>query len=235
MIAKHIAKRNRHILLTLARKHKNEAVAKAKLELQPQREAVCLEVPFTSWSGFLRHEAENGNEVALAVLRSSKEAVEPERPSEIAADAAKAPVKDWSRHGLDYAAKPAIRADYAEKERVLLERDDLSASGKRHLQAFLRMEEIAAEAKAQGRDLGTIKRRIDGKGVVVFTLGSGGSIRDAGKEVIFSPQDKAAQVIAALYAAKKWGKDIQIEGNLITRSREQEREREQARREELER
>jgi hypothetical protein len=37
-----------------------------------------------------------------------------------------------------------------------------------------------AEAKAQGYDLGDIGRHIDGKGVVIFTLASGGSIRDGG-------------------------------------------------------
>ena len=225
-----IHKRNRHNLLTLARKHEKEAIAKAKLATLPEREAVRREIPYTSWQDFLKLEAGNGNEVALAVLRSRKEAVEPETAPE-----PPKPTKDWSRHGLDYAVKTAIRAEYAEKERELQERHDLPASGKKELQAFLRMEQVAAEVKAQGRDLGVIKHRINGKGVIIFTLGSGGSIRDAGKEIFFSLQDKAAQDVAALYAAKKWGKDIQMEGNVITRSQEQEREMERVRRKGLER
>ena len=182
------------------------------------REAVRKEVSFTSWSGFLRHEAENGNEVALAVLRSGKEAVEPEQSLEIATATAKAPAKDWSRHGLDYAAKPAIHAEYAEKERELQERDDLSATGKRQLQAFLRMEKVAAEARAQGLELGEVKRRVDGKGVVIFTLESGGSIRDAGRELFFSAGDKAAEAAALLYARAKWGKYMAMDGNRISRN-----------------
>lgn len=62
----------------------------------------------------------------------------------------------------------------AEKERVSQERDGLSTTGKRQLQAFLRMERIAAEARAQGLELGEVKHRVDGKGVVIFALESGG-------------------------------------------------------------
>ena len=43
------------------------------------------------------------------------------------------------------------------------------------------MERIAAASKAEGYDLGDIAQRIDGKGVVIFTLASGGSIRDTGR------------------------------------------------------
>ena len=72
-----IHKRNRRNLLALAKKREAEAAAKAKLALLPEREAVRREIPFTSWQDFLKHEVVNGNEVALAVLRSRKEDVEP--------------------------------------------------------------------------------------------------------------------------------------------------------------
>ena len=216
-----IAKRNRRNLLALARKHEAEAIAKAKLEFQPEREAVRREVPYTSWSGFLRHEAEQGNETALAVLRSRKEAIAPEK----ALEAAEAPVKDWSRHGLDYAVKTAIRAEYAEKERKLQEQSGLSVSGRKELQAFLRMEQIEAEARAEGIALGSIKRRIDGKGIVIFTLDSGGTIRDAGKEVFFSAHDSKAEHAASRYAEKKWGKLMALDKGHITFHPEREIER----------
>ena len=99
------------------------------------------------------------------MLRSRNEPVEPETTPE----PAQARKKDWSRHGLDYAAKTAIRAEYAEKEREFQQQNNLSASVKKELQAFLRMEQIAAEAEAQGSPRGEIKRRIDGKGVVIFS------------------------------------------------------------------
>jgi predicted DNA-binding transcriptional regulator AlpA len=108
-----------------------------------------------------------------------------------------------------------IRAEYAEKERELQERFGLSGQGKKELQAFLRMEQIAAEARAEGSDLGEIKRRIDGKGVVIFTLDSGGTIRDTGKEIFYSAHDLKAEHAATLYAAKKWGKRIAVEKGRI--------------------
>ena len=209
-----IHKRNRRNLLALARKHEKEAIAKAKLALLPEREAVRTKIPYTSWQDFLKLEAGNGNEVALAVLRSRKEDVAPETAPE--RGRTPPPKKDWSRHGLDYTAKTIIRAEYAEMERELQERSDLAGQVKKELQAFLRMGQIAAEARAEGSALGEIKRRIDGKGVVIFTLDSGGTIRDTGKEIFYSGHDPKAEHIAVRYAFKKWGKRLAVEKGHIT-------------------
>ncbi|CAK7044112.1 MAG: hypothetical protein DELT_02956 [Desulfovibrio sp.] len=217
-----IHKRNRRNLLTLAKKHEREAMAKAKLDLLPDREAVRQEIPYTSWQDFLKLEAGNGNEVALAVLRSRKEDVEPE-----IAPQPKTPAKDWSRHGLEYVAKTAIHAEYAEKERELQEQHDLSYSGKKTLQAYLRMEQVAAEAQAEGSTLGEIKRRIDGKGIVLFTLESGGMVRDTGKDIFFSSYDLQAEHAAKRYAEKKWGKRITLEKGRIMFQPELEQEHQQ--------
>ena len=155
--------------------------------------------------------------------------MEPESATELERSQSTPPKKDWSRHGLDYAAqdseKAAIRAEYAEKERELQERSDLSSQGKKQLQAFFRMEQIQAEARAEGSSLGEAKRRIDGKGVIIFTLDSGGTIRDTGKEVFFSSRDAKAEHAATLYAAKKWGKRITVEKGRITFQPEREVER----------
>ena len=228
-----IHKRNRRNLLALARKHEKEAIAKAKLALLPEREAIRREIPYTSWQNFLKLEAGNGNEIALAVLRSRKETVEPETAPEHSA--AVPQKKDWSRHGLDYAAKTAIRAEYAEEERELQERSDLSSQGKKQLQAFLCMEQIAAKARAEGSDLGSIKRRIDGKGIVIFTLDSGGTIRDTGKEVFYSVHDPKAEHAATLYTARKWGKHHTVEKGRIMFQPERELERPAVEREPVQR
>jgi hypothetical protein len=214
-----IAKRNRRNLLTLARKHEAEAVARARLVLQSECEAVRREIPFTSWSGFLRNEAGQGNEIALAVLRSRKETVEQEREPE-----PETPVKDWSRHS----AEPfSLRAAHTEKERIVLEREDISAKGRRQLQAFARMERIVEEARAQGRGLGAVKRHIDGKGVVIFTLITGGSIRDTGKEVFYSAHDDKAREVALLYASLKWGRNVALDKGRILFHHAPEAQREQ--------
>ena len=73
------------------------------------------------------------------------------------------------------------------------------------------MEQVAAEAQSEGSPLGEIKRRIDGKGIVLFTLESGGMVRDTGKELFFSPHDPQAEYAAKRYAEKKWGKRLAVE------------------------
>ena len=207
-----INKRNRRNLLTLARKHEAEALAKNRLEAQQQREAIRREIPYTSWQAFLQHEAEQGSEIALAVLRSRKETAESEQAQE-----QKPPVKNWMERGNAYAASLAVKAEYTEKERVLQEWQDVSASTRKQLQDFLRMEQVTAEASAQGQDLGIIKRHVDGKGVVIFTLPSGGTIRDTGKEIFYSGQDQKTQEVAMRYAGKKWGKQVTVEQGRIIR------------------
>lgn len=207
-----ISKRNRRNLLTLTRKHEAEALAKNRLEAQQQREAVRREIPYTSWQAFLQHEAEQGNEIALAILRSRKEPIEPEQsPVKLI------PAQNWMERGNAYATTLAVKAEYTQKERGLQERQDVSASTKKQLQAFLHMEQIIAEASAQGQDLEIIKRHVDGKGVVIFTLPNGGTIKDTGKEIFYSGQDQKAQEVAMRYAYKKCGKQVTEEQGRIIR------------------
>jgi hypothetical protein len=96
-----------------------------------------------------------------------------------------------------------------------LEREAISCKGKKQLQAFIRMEKVAANWKAQSNNLGDIAQRIDGKGVVIFTLASCGSVRDAGKEVFYSCHDDKAREIALLYAGLKWGRNVALEKGRI--------------------
>lgn len=73
---------------------------------------------------------------------------------------------------------------------------------------------------------GSIQRRIDGKGKVIFTLKSGGIIRDTGKKVFFSLHDEEAKELAARYAALKWGKAVAQEENRLCRNPQREQVRE---------
>lgn len=201
---KNIAKKNLRRLLQLARKHEAEALAKAKLSFQEPRQTVRQEVPYTSWNGFLQHKAERGNETALAILRSVNHTAEPEHEAP--------PVKDWSQHGMEQSA----RADYAAKERTLLERDDISTKAKRRLQAVLRMEQVAED----------FQHHVDRKGTVVFTFQDGGKVRDSGKDIIFSAGNEVARQTALLYARKKWGKQIILEENKVIQAPRKQHEQE---------
>ena len=213
-----IAKKNRRNLAQLARKHEAEETARAKLAFQSPREAIRKEIPFTSWNAFLQHKSEQGNELALAVLRSIKDTAEVEREIPVA------PQKDWSQHGREQfnGWNAAVRAEHATKERAVLENTSLTRKSKTALLAVLRMEQIAGEDVAE---VAGFSYSIDRRGIVLFTLPGGGMIKDTGKELFFSPHDTAAVEIAVQYAQKKWGKELHIENNRLCRKGTQEQKR----------
>lgn len=214
-----IDKRNRRRLVQVAKKYETEALVKARISFQEPRESLRREVPYTSWNGFLQHKAEQGNETALAVLRSIQETVGLEQESPVT------PKKDWSQHGKEQfqGMTAKLKAEYAPKERAILENTDLTGKGKTHLLAVLRMEQLADEERLQ-KDAGQnstliagFRHTVDRKGTVVFTLPGGGIIRDSGKDLFFTAGDMAAEAAAKRYAQKKWGKSIRLEGNRIFR------------------
>ena len=224
-----IAKENRRNLVQLARKREAEETARAKLAFHSPREAIQKEIPFTSWNAFLQHKAEQGNEIALAVLRSTHEAAEVER------DAPVAPKKDWSQHGREQFSgwsNPELRATHTAKELAVFENTALTDKGKKALLAVLRMEQITEEGKAHGQSdegiaaqVSGFKYSVDRRGIVLFTLPGGGIIRDTGKDVFFSAHDAAAAEIALRYGQKKWGKTVQIDGNHLWRGEAKEQKR----------
>lgn len=195
---KNIAKKNLRRLLQIARKHEAEALAMAKLDFQEPRNAVRQQIPFTSWNRFLQHKAEQGNETALAVLRSRQETVEPEQA---------APAKDWSRHGQE-------RVEYAARERAVLEMGGISGKAKSRLQAVLRMEQVLQQNRFGATEF---QHHIDRKGTVVFILQDGASVRDNGKDILFSARSESARRAALLYARKKWGKQARLEDTRLVR------------------
>ena len=198
-----IAKKNRRNLLQLAWKHEAEEVARGKLPFQSSREEIRGEVPFTSWNGYLQYKAGQGNEIALAILRSKQKTAEPEREQQPTG------AKAWSQHSKEKFAEnhSKIHAEYAAREVAALKNANLSCQGKKQLLAILRMEQIAAHFSAI----------IDRKGTVIFSLPDGGRIMDSGKEIFFSGNNKAARHTALQYAQKKWGKGMHVEENKIVR------------------
>lgn len=224
-----IGKRNRRGLIQVARKHEAEAMATARSHFQKPREEVRQDLPFTSWNGFLQHKAEQGNEVALAVLRSLKDTVDVEH------SAPPVPGKDWSQHGREqFTDRNAARAAQASAERAVLESETLSGKSKPRLLSLLRMEQLAEEERRTGLKaeqsvpaVSGFRHFVDSKGTMIFTLPGGGRIMDTGRELFFSSQDQAAKNVALDYARKKWGKAVQLEGNRICRTQSRENEREQ--------
>jgi hypothetical protein len=187
-----ILKRNRRNLLQLARKSEAAELAEAKAQAAREREDLNREQPCCSWQDFLRLEAEQGDEIALAVLRSRQSAVEPEAPP-IAADRGKL---------------AAAKADYAAQQVEILQNGDLTSKGKKNLLAFLRMENVIREE----REAGAITRSVDKKGAVVFSFADGGKIRDCGGVVFFSADRER---LALRYARQKWGPNCVLDKGRI--------------------
>ena len=163
----------------------------------------------------MQFKASQGNETALAVLRSKRKIVEPEKESQ------PAPVKDCSQHGKEQFTqhRAEIRAEFAARERAALETENVSTTAKKELLAVLRMEQIAADEQLAGKtqDIQGFSATVDRKGTVIFALPGGGKIMDNGQELFFSSKDAAAHKIAVQYAQKTWGKEVHIEGNRLCR------------------
>jgi hypothetical protein len=85
-------KREKIKRMPMLRKHRREVMEKVRAQekteraalrktVNQKREAVRILYPFNSWSKFLQHQASQGHETALAILRSKKEKALPDRPS----------------------------------------------------------------------------------------------------------------------------------------------------------
>ena len=114
-----------------------------------------------------------------------------------------------------YSTLQKIRADYAAKAKAIQENSQLMAKSKTGLLAILKMQQLAAEDKAQGRDnpFAGAKGEIDAKGNVLFTLAGGGLVRDAGMEITFSVGEQSAHAAAMRYAQAKWGQNATVDEN----------------------
>jgi hypothetical protein len=172
-----IFKRNRRNLLQLARKSEAAELAAIKAQAACEREAVNRQYPCRSWQDFLRREAEQGSEVALAVLRSRQKTVAPEIPST----------------GREYGELAAVKAAYGEKQVEVLRNGDLAAKGKKRLLAFLRMEQVAQEEKLRNPKAREEKMTssVDNKGAVAFIFAGGVKSATAAARFFFPPAERA--------------------------------------------
>ena len=65
-----------------------------------------------------------------------------------------------------------------------------------------------------------LKFTIDAKGTVIFTLPKGGTIRDNGSEIHFSPQDEKAKSLAQKLAQAQWGLAGELNWQVLKRKPE---------------
>ena len=194
-----LASHRRQLLQEIKAKEEAE-VAANRIKLTEERTEIRKEIPYTSWTKFLQHHAALGDETALDILRSKK--LKPE----LSADSS----NETYLAELDI-TKLKITKQSKERQAAVLSSLGINPKHKRALVAVIKMQELAAKETDLKTD--DIKHRIDINGTVIFTLKTGGTIRDTGKEVYFSPYDNQAVTLGEKYAKLKWGRNVVIEGN----------------------
>jgi len=198
-----LTKRDHYDLLKEARQHEAKLKRQLGREMDGRHEKLREAFPYSSWSTFLRWEAEHGNEAALAVLRSRNEAVDPEHGE----------VPRWNSSRRNFA-----RGTWEERKRAILGESQLQPKEKRtllsvaHMRYLLGLEADADNALAS-KPLQGFTYAIDSKGTVIFTLASGGLIRDMGDQIVCSGHDPAAREVGLRFAQMKWGKEAVLDGN----------------------
>ncbi len=192
--------RHRFELLKLARLHEAEHRLQVRKQIHAEREKVRQETPYTSWTDYLRWKAGQGNETALAILRSKDQLVEPENQA--------------FRRGQ----REVIQEKWLKKQVEIMTSTDVSSRARRGLLAVAKASELAemeAAAPNGKRLLSGFRSSIDAKGTVLIKLANGGMIRDTGREIVFTARDQLTQEAALLFAQAKWGKAITMDGNLL--------------------
>jgi len=178
--------------LPMLRSHRQKVMkefqAKKRSQLESLRQIsrgkrgeVSNNYPFTTWNQFLCYRAGQGQESALAILRSRQREVQ----AEVSAKA--------ENTGHNSSSSPKSLAIVAEMQKIWRQ-------------------------EAGGLSPPTdMKYTIDAKGTVIFTLPRGGSIRDNGPEIHFSPQDEKAKSLAQKLAQAKWGLTAELNGHILKR------------------
>ncbi len=224
-----LTKRDRYTLLGLARQHEAQARRTLARELDARRQEVNTATPFNSWSAFLRMQAEQGSEIALAILRSRKAESAPETPRPLPLAPQKQPTpQTWHERQLEIRKAEALHP---------MERKELAAVARMRALVATEAAKLVLQVPLATQDTANITDsaattdtpirdfcyRVDGKGTVLFTLANGGKVVDAGLSVYFSTQNKEAEMIARRYAQTKWGKGFAVHENGL-RFRDNERD-----------
>lgn len=190
--------RDRLFLELKSREQKELEIIRA--ETSQKRNAVRALIPYTTWNKCLQHKAALGNEVALSILRSKKEIIQPE----IIAPRQEAPIHQ----------SPEVKR-WRQVKKDILDAAGISNRNRRALLSVIKMREVFSRESELRQEP---KYRIDTNGTVIFDLPTGGTIRDTGNEINFSHHDKLAKNIAEKYAKCRWGTSIDFSGTAIQKN-----------------
>ena len=196
--------KDRSRLIALAAGRKTEAIEALKKEMSGKRAELREQTPFNRWNDFLKWKAENGDEIALKVLRSKKESIQ-SNPS---------PVFD----------SPASKVSELKLKQSQFRTDSsLAWKDKRRLLSISKMLQLQAEEAKRTEDprkrnLDQMTWRVDSSGNVLYTLKNGAMVKDNGDKIFFSVNDPGAVQVAQGFARMMFGRNVKVSGNEIGRT-----------------
>ncbi len=212
-----LSPKDRSRLLAVAAGKKTENLEAIKADVASRRADLRKLTPFNRWSDFLKWKAENGDEVALQVLRSKKESIVNKPQAEFVKSDLSTP--NWKLK------QSQIRVD-----------SSLAWKDKRKLLSIAKMLQLQAEEKKnyfvaqrfQRNDkdndinfgklaMKNMSWRVDSSGNVLYTLENGGMIKDNGDSIFFSMNDPKAGIVAEKLAKRMFGPNVMMEGNKVCR------------------
>ncbi len=193
-------KRDRDRLNLELKSREQEELDKIRAETSRKRDSVRALIPYTTWNKCLQHKAALGDEVALSILRSKKEVIQPEIIT---------PRQETPLHH-----SPEVRK-WRERKKEILDTAGISNRNRRALLSVLKMREVFAQESGFPEEP---KYRIDGNGVVIFELPGGGTVRDTGREIHYSHYDQSAPGLALKYAQKRWDAELDLSEGIIRKA-----------------
>ncbi|NDV24312.1 relaxase [Desulfovibrio sp. JC022] len=169
-----------------------------------KRAALREQTPFSRWNDFLKWKAENGDEVALEILRSKKESISSENK----------PERDnrGSKLSTLKRKQSEIRKDssfvWKDKRRLL------SISKMLQLQAEESNRNTGGEEQSV---MAGLTWRVDSSGNVLYTLKNGAMVKDNGDKIFFSVGDPGAERVALELGRMMFGRKAKVSGNVVAR------------------
>jgi len=194
--------RHRYDLLKIARLKETEQRLNIQKRIRAEQEEARKKAPYSSWTDFLRWKAAQGNETALAILRSKGDLVESEA----------------SLGASDIDRRQEVREKWIETQLDLVAGQDVSRRARRGLLAVAKAHELAELEDVTPRSkrlFSGFTSTIDARGTVFIHLANGGMIRDMGKEIAFTAHDGTTKEAALHFARAKWGSMVDITGNIL--------------------
>ena len=196
-------------LRQILRVQENKAVEDSRVTGQIDIRKVREAIPFHNWNGYLKWQASQGNETALAVLRSRKPGIE-------------SPVIEKNTEASHEARRNIRLQGLEDQEKILATaprlklRNSLIAINQMNQLAAYEVLRLKSGIGDQAALFSGIQHVIDNNGIVIFKLASGGTIRDTGKKLFFSV-DETTRTAALIYGQMRFGKGIKIKNNIIER------------------